>query len=193
MGKAFAVLLLFSAVMVTTVPAVHAASEGPKEVEKWFKKLGRAKETLTKLHFYFHDLVAGKNITSVTVAKPNTTDRFPTMFGQLNVMDNPLTVGPELNSGTIGRAQGIFGSAGLEEPSLLMTMNLVFTEGKHKGSTLALLGRNVIFHQYREMSIVGGTGVFRLARGIATAKTYSYSPNSNGAVVEYHVIALHYN
>ncbi|KAI8027293.1 Dirigent protein 19 [Camellia lanceoleosa] len=63
---------------------------------------------------------------------------------------------------------------------------------KYNVSTLALLGRDPVFDQYREMSIVGGTGFFRLARGIATASTYSFNTTSNNAVLEFHVIVIHY-
>ncbi|PHT84087.1 Dirigent protein 22 [Capsicum annuum] len=73
-----------------------------------------------------------------------------------------------------------------------MTLNLVFTKGKYNGSTLSILGYNQIFHEYREMPIIGGSGVFRLAQGIATAKTYWADNATQNAIVEYHVVVLHY-
>ncbi|KAL8545233.1 hypothetical protein ACS0TY_005428 [Phlomoides rotata] len=86
-------------------------------------------------------------------------------------MDNPLIVGPEPDSKIIGWAQGIYGSTSFEEVGLLMILNLVFDQGEYNGSTLIVLGHNSILHKYREMPIVGGLGVFHLARGIATAQT----------------------
>ncbi|TMW90774.1 hypothetical protein EJD97_015285 [Solanum chilense] len=160
---------------------------GPKAVEKWFKELPHAKQKVTKFHFYFHDITSGKNPTAVPIIKSKS----PTFFGYVAMIDDPLTVGPEVNSTIVGRAQGIYGGAGQKEAALLMTLNFVFTTGKYNGSTLSVLGRNPAFHKYREMPIVGGSGVFRLAQGIATAKTYWM--NATDAIVEYNVIVLHYD
>ncbi|KAI3826335.1 hypothetical protein L1987_00382 [Smallanthus sonchifolius] len=60
------------------------------------------------------------------------------------------------------------------------------------GSTLSILGANSIFSKVREMPIVGGSGLFRFARGYAFAKTYSFNTTSGDAVVEYDVYVLHY-
>ncbi|KZV15627.1 hypothetical protein F511_39642 [Dorcoceras hygrometricum] len=52
-------------------------------------------------------------------------------------------------------------------------MNFVFTNGKYNGSTLSMFGRNPLSAAgARELSIIGGTGAFHLARGIATVRTY---------------------
>ncbi|PSS21735.1 Dirigent protein [Actinidia chinensis var. chinensis] len=186
MGKLATILFLCSMVIVQGI------DEGPKAVEHWFKNLSQKKEKVTKLHFFFHDTISGKNPTAIQVAQANTTSQSPTLFGSVFVMDDPLTVGPEPNSTIIGRAQGIYASSGLEEFGLHMTLNYVFTSGKFNGSTLSILGWNPILHTYREMAIVGGFGIFRLARGIATAKTYWFNATAGDAIVEYHVIVHHY-
>ncbi|KAK3028464.1 hypothetical protein RJ639_040033 [Escallonia herrerae] len=190
MEKLWMMLMLCSAVIA--MPVVLGIDESPKAVEQWFQNLSHRKEKLTKLHFYFHDIVGGKNPTAVLVAQANTTFTSPTLFGLVSMMDDALTVGPEPDSKIVGRAQGIYGSAGLEEFGLLMTLNFVFTEGKYNGSTLSVLGRNPVFHEYREMPIVGGSGVFRVARGVATAKTIWLNLTTGDAVVEYQVMVLHY-
>ncbi|WMV51588.1 hypothetical protein MTR67_044973 [Solanum verrucosum] len=193
MEKTRLVLLLCFIVIIMVMPMAQGVELGPKAVEKWFKKLPHAKQKVTKLHFYFHDIVSGKNPTAVQIAQSNMTAKSPTSFGFVAMMDDPLTVGPESNSRIVGRAQGIYGSADQNEGALLMTLNFVFTTGKYNGSTLSVLGRNPVFHQYREMPIVGGSGVFRLAQGIATAKTYWFNLTSGDAVVEYNVMVLHYS
>ncbi|KAG5581935.1 hypothetical protein H5410_052562 [Solanum commersonii] len=166
---------------------------GPKVVEKWFDKLPHAKQKVTKFRFYFHDIASGKNPTAVQIAQSNMTAKSPTAFGFVTMIDDPLTVGPEPNSTIVGQAQGIYSSADQNEIALLMTLNFVFTTEKYNGSTLSVLGRNPVFHQYREMPIVGGSGVFWLAQGIATAKTYWINSTNGDAIVEYNVIVLHYH
>lgn len=191
MAKLCIIFMLCSLVIISIV-AAGGLKKGPEAVEKWFTNIPYAKEKLTKLHFYFHDTVSGNNITSYSVAQSNMTFKSPTLFGLVSVADDPLREGPEPDSKILGRAQGIYSSASLEEFGLLMTLNFVFTDGKFNGSTLSVFGHNPVFDKYREMSIVGGSGVFRLARGIATAQTVWYNLTTNNAVVEYTLMVLHY-
>ncbi|KAL4187913.1 hypothetical protein AMTRI_Chr09g41480 [Amborella trichopoda] len=100
---------------------------------------------------------------AVTVAKANTINASPTLFGKIAVIDDPLIEGPELTSKVIGKAQGI----------LFEALNFVFTSGTFKGSTLTELGRNPVQHTVRELSIIGGSGAFRLACGYVLKQTYS--------------------
>ncbi|MQM18276.1 hypothetical protein Taro_051264 [Colocasia esculenta] len=79
----------------------------------------------------------------------------------------------------------------VEEPALLMTMNYFFVTGVYNGSTLAILARNSITSETREMSVVGGTGYFRLARGYAVARTHEVTVGGD-AIVEYNVYVTHY-
>ncbi|KAI3804096.1 hypothetical protein L1987_32266 [Smallanthus sonchifolius] len=148
------------------------------------------KEKFTNLHFFFHDIVSGNSPTAMRVAQASSYTLL-TGFGNLVMADDVLTSGPEPNSTVVGRAQGIYASASMEDLSFLMTMNLAFSDGDFNGSSLSLLGRNPVLHEYREMPIVGGSGVFRMACGIATAKTYSFNLLGD-AIVEYNVVASHY-
>ncbi|KAJ8748787.1 hypothetical protein K2173_011342 [Erythroxylum novogranatense] len=147
-------------------------------------------EKTTHLHFYFHDKLGGKNPTATLIARgPNTTAG---SFGSTFVMDDPLTEGPEPSSKVVGRAQGIYAVASQHEFGLLMVLNFAFLEGIYNGSTLSILGRNLVLENIREMPIVGGSGVFRYARGYALAKTFSFAPSSGVAIVEYNVTVLHF-
>ena len=107
-------------------------------------------------------------------------------------MDDPLTLGPERSSKMVGRAQGIYASASQTEVSLLMVLTFAFTEGKYNGSNLSVLGRNTVLSAVREMPIVGGSGLFRYARGYAEARTHTVNFNTRDAVVEYNVYVFHY-
>lgn len=92
----------------------------------------------------------------------------------------------------MGRAQGLYASASQSEDALLMSMNLAFTEGKFNGSSLTVLGRNAVVEAVREMPIIGGSGLFRFARGYAQAKTLTFNATTGDAVVEYNVFVFHY-
>ncbi|KAJ0810769.1 putative dirigent protein [Helianthus annuus] len=156
------------------------------------KSFNFKKQKQTHLHFYFHDIVTAHHPTAVKVASAPTTNTTRSFFGLVMMMDDPLTVGPEPGSKLVGRAQGLYASADLKELGLLMVLNYYFMEGKYNGSTLSILGRNAALTPMREMPIVGGTGLFRFARGYAQAKTHSIDFKTGNAVVEYNVFVLHY-
>ena len=178
-------LFLFSLVVAPTKADSFSRNLSPKT-------LGLKREKLSHLHFYFHDTLSGEKPTAVPVAQAAMTNKSSTSFGLVVMIDNPLTVKPEVNSEQVGRAQGIYASASQSEVSFFMAFNLFFTEGKYNGSTLSLLGRNSIFSGIREMPIVGGSGLFRFARGYAKAKTYMVNLRTNDAIVEYNVYVFHY-
>ncbi|KAI3738535.1 hypothetical protein L2E82_28570 [Cichorium intybus] len=156
------------------------------------KSLGFKKQKLSHIHFYFHDIVGGDHPTAMQVARAAITKTSHTAFGLTVMIDDPLTVGPERTSKIVGRAQGIYASVDLNQVGLLMAMNYVFLEGKYNGSTLSILGRNSVFSPVRELPIVGGSGLFRFARGYALAKTHFLNISNGDAVVEYNVYVQHY-
>ncbi|CAI9099182.1 OLC1v1035966C1 [Oldenlandia corymbosa var. corymbosa] len=114
----------------------------PEIVEKWFHDhiQHHAKPKLTKLHFFVHDNVTADNPTSVLIAPANTDNFASIAFGSTYAMDAPITVDSDPSSKLIGRAQGTFTFAGQAEPVSSMVINLVFTEGDFKGSSLSILG-----------------------------------------------------
>ena len=154
--------------------------------------LGLKREKLSHLHFYFHDILSGPKPTAGRVAQAAMTNTSSTSFGAVSVIDDALTILPDNSSKVVGRAQGIYASASQSETGLLMVLNFAFIEGEYNGSTLSVLGRNTILSTVRELPIVGGSGVFRFARGYAHAKTYTFDTKTGDAVVEYNVYALHY-
>ncbi|WCJ42168.1 Disease resistance-responsive (dirigent-like protein) family protein [Euphorbia peplus] len=154
-----------------------------------FIKADEPKTTI--LQFYFHDTVSGKNPSAIKVAESAQTTKSPTLFGSIMMADDPLTEGPDPNSKLVGRAQGLYGSAGQSEMCLIMAMNFAFTDGAYNGSSISLLGKNSALSPVREMPIVGGTGVFRLARGYAVAKTHWMDITTGDAIVGYNVTLVH--
>lgn len=93
-------------------------------------------QKVTRLRFYVHDTLSGKNPSAVQVAQASTTKKSPTFFGAVFIFDDPLTEGPEPTSRPVGRAQGLYGSAEQQELALLEAMNFVFTAGKLNASSL---------------------------------------------------------
>ncbi|KAK9156610.1 hypothetical protein Scep_003184 [Stephania cephalantha] len=143
-----------------------------------------SKEKLTHLHFYFHDIVTATNPTVVQVAAaPNSTGQV-TPFGSVMIVDDPLTEMPDPKSKLLGKAQGLYSSISQSETTFLMALNFVFTEGKYNGSTFSIFGKNSIGSKVREIPVVGGTGMFRFARGYALVKTYALAVNALNAIVE---------
>ncbi|XP_026390147.1 dirigent protein 2-like [Papaver somniferum] len=147
-------------------------------------------EMMTKLRFYFHDIVVGDNPTAIRIAEAPGTNSSPTFFGALVMIDDPLTEGPDINSRLVGRAQGFYGLSGMDEISLIMGMSLVFTANeKFNGSTISVFSRNPVTHTEREFAIVGGTGYFKFARGFISARTYNGTgPNP---IVQYSCTIVH--
>ncbi|KAL2477088.1 Dirigent protein 21 [Forsythia ovata] len=181
MGNVGVILIILSLIIAMT--SVDAKSEMSKQEKTWF----RGKEKLIKLHFYVQDELSGPNKTVWEVSRSNITSISPTSFGQVQVLDDLITAGPEKNSTKLGRAQGLITFADLNESALAMNINFVFSTGKYNGSTLCVLGRNPISEMDRELPIVGGTGVFRMARGYSISNTYSFDTVKDYGVLEYTV------
>ncbi|KAK2440151.1 Disease resistance-responsive (dirigent protein) family protein [Trifolium repens] len=146
-------------------------------------------EKITHIHFYYHDIRGNKNPTMIQII--NAAENTQNGFGSVFMMDDAMTKGQELSSKQIGRAQGLFGLCTLQSIAECMLINLVFTEGKYAGSTLSMFGTNAITKQNRETSIVGGTGVFRFARGFAIANSVNSISTPDHYVVEYNVTISH--
>ncbi|XP_026393808.1 dirigent protein 23-like [Papaver somniferum] len=148
---------------------------------------------VTRLHFYFHDTVSGKNPTAIPIAQGSTTNQSSTMFGTLRMIDDPLTEGSDPSSKVVGRAQGMYGFSGQDQLSLIAVVSYVFTDEKLKnGSSLSLVSSNPILNPVRELAVVGGTGSFRFASGFAQIKTVFFNLTSGDAIVEYNVTVVHY-
>ncbi|KAJ6834969.1 dirigent protein 22-like [Iris pallida] len=178
-------LLLLSLVATVAAAAEHSF------ITTTLAKKSTLKPKISHLHFYFHDVVSGRNPTAVPVAKP-LVGPAQSFFGLVTMIDDPLTEGPEADSKRVGYAQGMYSSASQTELAFLMTMNLYFTEGKYNGSALSVLGRNPPLHPVREMPVVGGSGLFRFARGYALAHTHWIDFKTGDAIVEYNVTVMHY-
>lgn len=175
--------------LVVTLAAFARAAR-PEETRPGLARRGSASSPTTHLHFYFHDKVSKPSPTAVRVVDPvDPSSR--SFFGMINVMDDPLTEGPEPESKPMGRAQGLYMGSDQAKLGFLQAMNLVFTDGTYNGSVVTVLGRNGPFGNVREMPVIGGTGTFRFSRGYAQLKTHTLDLKKNDAIVEYNVYIMH--
>ncbi|KAK9107079.1 hypothetical protein Syun_023090 [Stephania yunnanensis] len=71
-----------------------------------------------------------------------------------------------------------------------MTLTYLFVSGPYNGSSFSVVGRNPVMGEDRELPIVGGTGMFRLARGYCLLETHSM--DGMNAVVGYNATVIHY-
>ncbi|GFQ03868.1 dirigent protein 1 [Phtheirospermum japonicum] len=119
--------------------------------------------------------------TKVTNIRLYLQDTFntsqPLAYGDVLAFQDPLTVGPDPNSRLLGRAQGTIAFTTLDASlDLHVSIAYIFTSGRYNGSTVVAVGRNDVRQSVRQFPIVGGTGHFKLARGIVTGSTYSTDP-----------------
>ncbi|KAF8711144.1 hypothetical protein HU200_029152 [Digitaria exilis] len=175
-SSSFVFCLLAAVVLLAATPA-------PATAAPWDEKE-------THIRVYWHDQVTG-NATVVTVAEAATTNTSSTRFGAVQVIDDALTLEP--NKTVIGRAEGIYVSSNKETTSVTMAMNFVFMDGPYNGSSIAIFGQNRIELKVREMSVIGGSGVFRLARGYVQLRDYWLSPTTGDAIIQYDIYVRHYD
>ncbi|KQJ92028.1 dirigent protein 21 [Brachypodium distachyon] len=145
----------------------------------------------THIKLYAHEVVSGRHPTAVTVARAPTTKASKTFFGEVFVMDDILTTAADDTGKPVGRAQGTYCSASRDSFTLLMDVTFVFTAGEFNGSSLGIVGRNDVRADVRELPVVGGTGVFRWARGYAQLSTSKFDLKSGDSTIEYNIFVRH--
>ncbi|VVA97522.1 unnamed protein product [Arabis nemorensis] len=181
-------LILILAAQILLVAAIASAGDFARTMNQ--KHLGlHKKEKLTHLRFYWQDSLKGRHPSAVIIQQPVSNS---STFGSVTMMDDPLTLDVSRNSSVVGQAQGIYAGAAQREIGYLMVMNFAFKTGKYNGSTIAVLGRNTVLSKVREMPVVGGSGVFRFARGYVEARTKLFDFKAGDATVEYNCYVLHY-
>ncbi|KAL7118567.1 hypothetical protein ACP275_02G010800 [Erythranthe tilingii] len=172
--------------LIFLVTAINASDDDVT----WAKRVVTKNEVITTLQFYFHDKLSGQNPTAIRIAQ--SSNNSSTLFGMLMMIDDPLTVGPDPASKIVGRARGMYGSAGQTDFGLIMVLSYGFLDGIYDGSSFSMISINPVMQPVREMAVVGGTGLFRLARGYAIAHTYMADAATGDAIVGYNVTIATY-
>ncbi|KAK8603764.1 hypothetical protein V6N13_096234 [Hibiscus sabdariffa] len=88
----------------------------------------------------------------------------------LVVFDDPMTKDQHLLSPPVARAQGFYFYDMKTTFNAWFAYTLVFNSSDYKG-TLNIMGADMMMEKTRDLSVVGGTGDFFMARGIATFQT----------------------
>ncbi|CAD5185597.1 unnamed protein product [Musa acuminata subsp. malaccensis] len=141
-----------------------------------------------RIHFrvYFHETFLGPDNTTVTVVNMS----LPYTFGDVDIFDAVLRIGPSKWSTEVGRAQGVSFHVSQRDESSLIPLVLVFTAGNFCDSTLTVIGRMDASGK-ADQAIVGGTGVFQFASGNVVSK--QVTSDVAGLVVAFVVYVMYHN
>ncbi|KAK4401420.1 Dirigent protein 17 [Sesamum angolense] len=153
---------------------VHTTTE---QLGSWFQTIGCiGNERTAMIHLYIQDFIGGPNQTVYEVARASITSTSPTSFGLVEVFDDLMTAGPDLNSEKVGRFQGFYAVSDLNTTAYTISINYYFTSGpgRMNGSTISVFGREPIYAQQRELAVIGGTGMFRFASGYNILSTFAF-------------------
>ncbi|GJU67543.1 dirigent protein 6-like protein [Tanacetum coccineum] len=93
--------------------------------------------------------------------------------GMLVIFDDPITKDTHLLSPPIARAQGFYFYDMKTTYNAWFSYTLIFNSTEHKG-TINIMGADMMMEETRDLSVVGGTGDFFMARGIATIRTDTF-------------------
>ncbi|XP_006658012.1 dirigent protein 5-like [Oryza brachyantha] len=139
-------------------------------------------EPCKKMRLYLHDILydysnSTANSTAAAVTKPTAlstaVSKSGYFFGRVVVFNDPVTEGkalPPALEETAVRAQGLYLYDNKEDYTAWLAFSVVFNSTAHRG-TLNLIGADPLAEKTRDISVVGGTGDFFMARGVATIRT----------------------
>ncbi|GLU07018.1 hypothetical protein SLE2022_239980 [Rubroshorea leprosula] len=134
-----------------------------------------ARNPCKRMVLYYHDLLLNANGTDVD----NSTSAAITnpaklgnnyVFGKLIVFDDPVTKDQNLHSPPVAKAQGLYFYDMRTDFTAWFAFSLIFNSTEHKG-ILNIMGADLMMEKTRDFTVVGGTGDFFMARGIATVTT----------------------
>ncbi|XP_071730702.1 dirigent protein 5-like [Rutidosis leptorrhynchoides] len=130
------------------------------------------KKPCKRFVLYYHDILYNgtdaANATSAATTKPTKLGNFT--HGMLVVFDDPMTKDHHLLSPPVARAQGFYFYDMKTQYNAWFSFTLVFNSTEHKG-TINIMGADMMREETRDLSVVGGTGDFFMARGICTIRT----------------------
>ncbi|KAG7615569.1 Dirigent protein 12 [Arabidopsis thaliana] len=138
-------------------------------VPKSFDLKKPCKHFVLYLHNIAYDGDNAANATAATIVKPLGLGDHS--FGELIIINNPVTLDQNYLSKPVARAQGFYFYNMKTNYNAWVAWTLVFNSTKHKGTFTIMDANPFGLQPARDLSIVGGTGDFLMTRGIATFKT----------------------
>ncbi|XP_073029437.1 dirigent protein-like [Primulina eburnea] len=141
----------------------------------------RPRRPCNELVFFFHDILFNghnyNNATAAIVGSPQwgnkTTMATPFNFGDMIVFDDPITLDNNLHSPPVGRAQGMYFYDQKSIYGAWLGFSFLFNSTNYVG-TLNFAGADPLMNKTRDISVIGGTGDFFMARGVATLMTDAF-------------------
>lgn len=138
---------------------------------------------------YVHELYKGTNgANEQVILNPN----LPNFVGLTYAYDWDIRDGPDTKTNVVGRAQGLYLKAGMSPESGFLSLNIVFTDERLKGSTLSVQGTLGAPPnpgdppKEGEWIVVGGSGSLTYAQGIVTYKR-ALGSNNTGTIIELNI------
>ncbi|CAN0910412.1 Dirigent protein [Linum grandiflorum] len=171
-------LLLF--LLANSQPHHHNNNNNPRKPRPQGPQR-RIPKPCKELVLYFHDIIYNgknaRNATAAIVGAPAWGNRTilagRNHFGDVVVFDDPITIDNNLHSPAVGRAQGMYVYDKKEVFTAWLGFSFVFNSTEHVG-TLTFAGADPLMNKTRDVSVVGGTGDFFMARGVATLMTDAF-------------------
>ncbi|MCO5579834.1 hypothetical protein L7F22_033696 [Adiantum nelumboides] len=109
------------------------------------------------------------NFTSVYGLPANVTWPSPYAFSTTSTFEDPLTSGPSVSSQQIGVANGFWHLTSKVGYTLFHIFTANITQGDYIG-TIDIFGQLREADTVRDMTVIGGTGAFLGARGLASCR-----------------------
>ncbi|KAH7286253.1 hypothetical protein KP509_33G066200 [Ceratopteris richardii] len=152
------------------------ALQGVAAQQQYFRPFSPWASPSPSLEFYMYIAVqnntyVGSAATYTAVQSAQPAQAQPFAFGTIHTFDNPLYAEASATSARVGRVQGWYGNTGQDILTLFLVQTFSLT-GSRNG-TLSLVGVDIATDEVKYGAIVGGTGDFTFARGLATQKLVS--------------------
>lgn len=135
------------------------------------------------LVFYMHDVGKGPKATVLPVIGIKDKVWSYNTFGTIFVVDDPVTLTPSPTSTQIASTQGVITVTSQDGANVNIVLSIVFNNAQYSGSTLEIQGTSRQRENLRELSVVGGTGRFRFAKGFIVFETVSFDGSNNQSVI----------
>ncbi|MCD7445981.1 Dirigent protein 18 [Datura stramonium] len=111
-----------------------------------------------------------QNSQTSTVTTQLGPDGLSLGFGTITVIDDYLTLSPELGTQNLGKAQGVYVSSSADGTTQMMAFTAMM-EGGEYGDSLNFFGVYRIGSTMSRISVTGGTGKFKNACGFAEIRS----------------------